>query len=143
MPTRLFALISGVFYAIFGIGGFISALVWRPEMARLRMNTLHWHGGQLGGVLEINWPHNILWILIGVAGIIAAARFVWSRNYAQGLFIVATLFTLVGLLPLGIGELWGYLPLFGWNVLIHAVTAILAWYYGFVYPRAMELGITG
>jgi hypothetical protein len=141
MATRLFALIAGIFYAVFGIAGFIPSLVWRPEMVRLRMNALHFHGGQLGGFLETNWPHDILWLLIGIGGIVAAARFAWSRSYARGLFVAATLFTLIGLLPLGIGQLWGYLPLFGWNVLIHAVTAILAWYYGWVYPRAAELGM--
>lgn len=141
MATRLFALVAGTFYTLFGIAGFIPQLIWRPERARLRMNEIHFHGGQVIGMLDVNWAHNIIWVLIGLSGIVAASRFAWSKSYSQALFIVATLFTLVGLLPLGIGELWGYLPLFGWNVLIHAVTAMLAWYYGFVYPRAAELGI--
>lgn len=141
MATRLFALIAGTIYTLFGIVGFIPQCMWRPERARLRMNEIHFHGGQVIGMLDVNWAHNILWILIGIGGVAAASRFAWSKSYAQALFVVATLFTIVGLLPLGIGELWGYLPLFGWNVLIHALTAMLAWYYGFVYPRAAELGM--
>lgn len=141
MATRLFALVVGTFYTLLGIAGFIPMCMWRPERARLRMNGIHFHGGQVIGMLDVNWAHNIIWILIGLAGVFAAPRFAWSKTYAQALFVVATLFTIVGLLPLGIGELWGYLPLFGWNVLIHAITAILAWYYGFVYPRAAELGM--
>jgi hypothetical protein len=57
------------------------------------------------------------------------------------LFVIAVFFLVVGLLPLGIGDVWGYFPLSGWNVPIHAVTAILAWYYGFVFPRSEELGM--
>lgn len=142
MATRFFALVAGTLYTLFGITGFIPQFVWHPERAQLRMDYIHFHGGQVIGMLDVNWAHNIIWILLGVGGIFAASRFSWSKSYAQALFVVATLFTLIGLLPLGIGELWGYLPLFGWNVLIHAITAMLAWYYGFVYPRAVELGMT-
>lgn len=141
MASRIFPLVAGTLYTLLGILGFVPQVIWRPERARLRMNDIHFHGGQVIGMLDVNWAHNIIWILIGLAGLIAASRFAWSKTYAQVLFVVAILFTIVGFLPLGIGELWGYLPLFGWNVFIHAITAILAWYYGFVYPRGAELGM--
>jgi uncharacterized membrane protein YuzA (DUF378 family) len=140
MPTRLFALVAGIVYGILGIAGFIPQCLWRSGMMRLRMNDLHLHGGQLGGFLPVNWAHNIVYLLIGLAGMISFMRLDWSKMYAKSLFALAVLFTLIGLLPLGIGDVWGYLPLSGWNVPIHTVTAILAWYYGFVSPRAAELG---
>lgn len=141
MATRLFALIGGLIYALLGIAGFIPQCLWQPDMARLRMNDLHFHGGRLGGFLAVNWTHNIIYLLIGIAGIAAFSRLAWSKRYAQTLFGIAVLFLIVGLIPLGVSDLWGYLPLSGWNVPIHTVTAILAWYYGFVFPRAEELGI--
>ena len=141
MATRLFSLICGLFYVIPGIAGFIPFCVWRGDLMRLRMNGLHLHGGQLAGFLEINWAHNVLWLLMGLAGMVAFSDFEWSKLYAKGLFVATVLFTLVGLLPLGIGDLWGYLPLSGWNVPVHATTAMLAWYYGWVYPRSREMGL--
>lgn len=110
-------------------------------MARLRMNDIHLHGGEIAGFLAVNWAHDIVYLLIGIAGLVSCARPTWAKVYAQGLFVLSVLFLIVGLLPLGIGDIWGYLPLSGWNVPIHTITAILAWYYGMVDPRAKELGI--
>ena len=141
MATRLFALCGGLIYTILGILGFIPHFLWEPEMSRLRMDHARFHAGWLGGFIPVNWPHNILWLIIGVGGIVAFAAYAWSKAFSRGLFVVTILFTFVGLLPLGIGSLWRFLPLNSWNVLIHAVTAMLAWYYGFVYPHGKELGI--
>jgi hypothetical protein len=49
-----------------------------------------------------------------------------------------TLLTIIGLLPLGISYLWGLVPLFDWNIMLHSVTAMLLYYYGFIYP--LDLG---
>lgn len=139
MATRLFALLSGLFLTIAGIGGFIPKFVWQPELARSRMEDIRFHGGYLLGVLAVNWPHNILWLVIGMGGLVAASNYLYSKMYAQGLFVVATVMTITGLLPLGINTLWGFLPMSGWNVLIHAILAIAAWYYGFVYTYERDL----
>jgi hypothetical protein len=141
MATRMFAIINGLIYTAIGILACLPTFLWRPERAQLRMVDYHWGGGFLGGFLEVNLPHNILWILIGVGGLLASVTYATSKMYGQAVFAVATLFVLWGLLPIGIGDLWGYLPLSGWNILIHFVTALLAWYYGAVYPRDVELGI--
>ena len=141
MATRMFALINGLIYTVIGILACLPAFRWRPERAQLRMENFRLGGGYFGGFVEVNVPHNILWILIGVGGLLACITYDTSKKYGQAVFVVCTLFVLWGLLPIGIGDLWGFLPLSGWNILIHFVTAVLAWYYGTVYTRDVELGI--
>jgi hypothetical protein len=48
------------------------------------------------------------------------------------------LFAVTGLLPFGIAQLFGLMPLFAWNIMLHSVTAMLLYYYGFIYP--LDLG---
>lgn len=141
MATRMFALINGLIFTTIGILACFPAFLWHPERAQLRMEDYHWGGGFLGGFLEVNIPHNILWILLGVGGLIGSVTYATSKMYGQAVFVVCTLALFWGLLPIGIGDLWGYLPLSGWNILVHFVVAVLAWYYGAVHPRDVELGI--
>jgi hypothetical protein len=139
MATRVFALMAGLLYSCAGILAFLPAFDWWPERADPGMYDVYFHGGRLGGFVEENWPHNILWLTVGLGGIFAAATYGSAKLYAQGLFGAMVLLTLLGLMPVGIGDLWGYLPLSGWNIPIHAITAILAWYYGFVHTYDLEL----
>ncbi|HSU67315.1 MAG TPA: DUF4383 domain-containing protein [Tepidisphaeraceae bacterium] len=141
MPTRLFALITGLIYTIWGLMGFFAPFSWRPEMERLRNEFISFHSHYFLGFIEANWPHDILWLVMGLAGLAAFISFNTSALYARGLFVVTVLLTLTGLMPLGIGSLWGFLPLFGWNVILHAVTAICAWYYGLVYPYEQRMPV--
>ena len=138
MGTRLFALGAGLFYAILGALSFIPHALWSPERTQVWMERHILHGGYLGGFIPVNWLLAILWLLIGIAGIAAFSAMPYARAYARGLFALTCALAMIGLLPLGIGWLWGYLPLSQWNVLIHGFTAMLAWYFGFVYPYGRE-----
>lgn len=141
MATRWFALFTGFFYAGFGLMGFMPRYRWSPEMPQLRMNLIFVHGGWLGGFIPVNWPHNILWIVMGVGGIVAFASYFSSKFYAQGIFALTTALAIIGFMPLGIATMWGLLPLTAWNIPIHATTAVLAWYYGCVYTYGRELRV--
>ena len=52
----------------------------------------------------------------------------------RGLFFLMVMLTGIGFLPLGLARLGGLIPLFDWNVMVHSITAILMYYYGFIYP---------
>jgi len=136
MALRLFAFFTGLGYAILGILVFITQVLWDPARPRVRQLEIGFGHGYLGGFLPVNIPHNILWIVIGVGGIVASLNRLSARTFARGLFVFATCLAIVGFIPLGVSTLWGVLPLDGWNVLIHAWTAILAWYFGYVYAYA-------
>lgn len=136
MALRLFAFFIGLAYTFLGILGFIPQANWDPSMPRLRQLDIAFGHGYLGGFLPVNIPHNILWLLIGVGGIVASFNLLSARTYARGLFALTTAFAFIGFIPLGVSMLWGFLPLEGWNILVHAWTAMLAWYFGYVYHYA-------
>ena len=133
MAVRLFALFAGLGYTILGIVASIPNFLWEPAMARPEQYGIRLGRGFLYGLLPVNIPHNLLWIVLGVGGIVASASYASARTYARLLFVITLLLALLGFVPLGVDRLWGFLPLDGFNILIHAWTAILAWYFGFVY----------
>ena len=142
MATRLFALISGILYLLFGLLGWCPWVQWTPDMPRDRMYDIHFGPGWIFGALPVNWPHNILWILFGLAGIACCLSFFASRAYARIMFVITVPLTFLGFLPAGISFLWGFLPLSYWNVIVHAWTAMTAWYFGWIYPLGLRQKIT-
>jgi hypothetical protein len=99
------------------------------------------HPGFLLGFIPENWPHNVLWIVLGAGAIISSVTCTTAVKYSKVLTLVLTMLAVTGLLPLGISDLWGILVLASWNVGIHFLIAVLAWYFGFVYPLARASGI--
>ncbi len=140
MPTRICAASVGLIYAFFGICGFIPAFVGRPP-DHLPFEMIA--GGRLDGYvfgwLPSDMVHAIVYVVLGAGGFFAAATFKTSKLYCRGMLALVVVLTLTGFLPLGASDLWGFLPLFGWNVPVHAVTAILVFYYGLIYP--IDLGV--
>ena len=139
MPTRMCALVTGMVYLFFGICGFIPAVVYLPP-SRLGFYdmTIIGHWGFLFTLLPVNPVHNVIYILIGAGGVLSAPFVGIATLFCRAVFIVTLLFALVGLLPLGASYVWGLLPLYSWNVMFHVVTAILCYYYSFIYP--LDLG---
>ena len=90
--------------------------------------------GFVYGWMPVNIVHNILYIAVGVGGLGAIITFTTARWYCIGLFWLSLQLMVIGFLPWNINNLWGFCPLFGWNVMLHTITAIAAWYYGYVYP---------
>ncbi len=139
MPVKICVFLTGLVYLFFGICGFVPAFIYLPP-PRLRYYDMHMigHWGFLFTWLAVNPVHNILYLIIGGGAILASPLRFTAIGYARGLFFVTFMLTFTGLLPLGIAQLWGLLPLFGWNVMLHSVTAMLLYYYGFIYP--LDLG---
>jgi len=135
MSAKICSLACGIAYLFLGIAGCVPAWVYRPP-PRLRFYEMGMFGpwGFLFTWMPVNWTHDVMYILIGVVAIIAAATLPTAIACARGLFFLTFLLTVVGFLPLGADRLWGLIPLFSWNVMFHAVTCMLCYYYGFIYP---------
>ena len=134
MPTRYFALVAGVIYLFLGVCGFVAEFILPPP-ARIDFWTIGFPVGygMLFGFLPTNVVHNIVYALIGVAGVLAARNVVAATRYGRLLFGVMVFFVVFGLLPRPVSTVAGLLPLFGFNVGVHTVTAVLAWYFGFIF----------
>src|SRR2546423_1601695 len=139
MPAQVFSFIAGLYYLVFGILGLLPALLWpppaRPEYQADTLITSDY--GYLLDFLPTNFPHNVLYILVGVIGILAGLFYGSSKVYARTLFGLATILVLLGAMPLT-DHLFGFMPLFQWNIPTHAIAAALAWYFGFIYPITAE-----
>ncbi|TVP59953.1 MAG: DUF4383 domain-containing protein [Halomonadaceae bacterium] len=131
MVTR-FALIFGLVYAVVGILGFIPPLVTTPEMdPDLIADEGH---GRLFGLFAVNLWHNLVHLAMGVWGIVAAVSgFNGSRLFARSAAILFALLALLGLIP-ATSTLFGLVPLYGHDVWLHILSAVVAGYFGFGPP---------
>ena len=80
--ARTFALLLGIVFLLIGILGFVMV----P------------HAGLLLGIFAVNKPHNLIHVLIGVLGIVAAYSR-RSRVYCIGVGIIYLLVGVLGLVP--------------------------------------------
>jgi hypothetical protein len=139
MGTRYFALIVGIVYLAVGALGFIGAANPIPATGgpfpdpALGFTTGYGH--QLGQ-FPINLLHNIVHLAVGVLGILSYRSFSGARGFARGLAIFYALLAILGLpfMPGIIKTTFGLIPIYGADVLLHAATAAVAAYFGFVAP---------
>ncbi len=139
MNTRNFALIFGIIFLVVGIAGFIPGLVTytapvadtAPDAAPAA-DMLHQHGYLLG-LFPVNFLHNLFHIAWGVFGLATYRSFSNARLFARATAIVYGLLTVMGLIP-GLNTLFGLLPLYGNDIWLHALLALIAAYFGFARP---------
>lgn len=146
MTTRTFALVFGILFVVIGIAGFIPGLVtfsaptagMAPGAADAgaAAEVVHSHGYLLG-LFPVNGLHNLFHLVWGVFGLAAYRGFVQARVFARATAIVYGLLTVMGLVP-GLNTTFGLLPLYGHDVWLHAVLALVAAYFGFARPAEQE-----
>jgi Domain of unknown function (DUF4383) len=137
MQTRLFTLVLGLFYVLFGVAGFISGLRSAPPASAPHVDVTDSYG-YLFGTFPVNVLENALHIVIGLGGIIMGARLILARYYCQFLFLVLGALTFMGFLPT-LDTVWGYMPILSSETWLHAATAIAAAYFGWVAPESTRV----
>lgn len=112
--ARIYAIAFGVVYTLVGIAGFFVA----PTMA---VHDLV--------IFPVNALHNVVHLAAGLAGI---AFFLSNRAvaYCRGMAIVFAVFVVAGFLP---QPFLGLVPLGGYDIALHALTAVLALVAGWIY----------
>ena len=114
--AKVYAIAFGVVYTIVGLTGF--AVSTTLDTANLV-------------IFPVNVLHNVVHLLVGLAGI-AAFLTARSQLYARGMAILFAVLTPAGFLP---QPLLGLVPLGGADIVLHALTAILAALAGWAYAR--------
>jgi hypothetical protein len=137
MKARYFALISGIVLVLFGIFGFIPGMVATPGTGGPPVNFKAGYGYLLEA-FPINVLDNIVYIAVGIWGLVSYRSYMRARSYGRGLAIFYGVLAIMGLLPV-LNTVFGLMPIFGNDVLLHAVTAVIAAYFGFKTPSAAEL----
>lgn len=130
MGTRYFALIIGIVYALVGLMGLLGIGLQPPTgHPALAIEAQH---GRLLGLFPVNILHNIVHLLIGLWGIAAYRSYGGARAFARALAIIYALLAIMGLLPQPFNTTFGLVPIFGNDVWLHALTALVAAYFGFM-----------
>lgn len=135
MVTRYFALIAGIVYLLVGALGFIPAANPVPAGGNFpdpALAVTSFYGHQMGQ-FPVNVLHNIVHLAIGLWGVLSYRSFNGARTFARGLAIFYALLAILGLafMPGIIKTTFGLIPIYGADVLLHALTAAVAAYFGF------------
>jgi hypothetical protein len=129
MNTRTFALIFGIVFLIVGAGGFIPGIL-QPGTPEAGLTMTHGYGHELG-LFPVNTLHNIVHLLFGIWGVLAYRSYAGARTYFRCIAIIYGLLTILGLLP-ATNTTMGMIPLYGNDVWLHALLALVAAYFGWV-----------
>ncbi len=128
MKTRTFALIAGIAYLGAGLLGLIpAALMPPPADAPPTSFTLLY--GYLLGLFPVNVLHSAGHLAIGFWGIAASRDATGAKVYGRSLAILYGVLAVMGLIP-GLNNVFGFIPLHGHDVWLHAGTAAIAAYFG-------------
>ena len=128
MRTATFALFIGVAYLSIGLLGLIPAALVPPPAGAppTRFDVMY---GYLLGLFPVNVLHSVVHLVIGAWGILCWHGITNPKLFARALAIFYGALALIGLIP-GVDTLFGMLPVYGNTIWLHAVTAVVAVYFG-------------
>ena len=131
MNTRTFALIFGLGFLAIGLAGFIPGLSSPPHAGHPEL-VVEQNYGQALGLFPVNLLHNIVHIAFGLWGLVAYRSLSAAKSYAKSVAIAYAVLTLAGFIP-GLSTMFGFVPLFGNDIWLHALLSAVAAYFGFVH----------
>ena len=132
MTARSFALAAGIAYLLVGALGFLPGITQPPPTGSPDLAVGSGYGYLLG-LFPINLLHNLVHLAVGIAGLATYRSRGGARAFARGLAIFYGLLAVMGLIP-GLNTTLGLIPIFGHDIWLHGLTALLAAYFGFAAP---------
>jgi Domain of unknown function (DUF4383) len=130
MNTRTFALIFGLVFLAVGVLGFVPGMTHIPAMDPHPMKMTDGYGDLLG-MFPVNVVHNVVHILFGLWGLLAYRSLSGARMYFRCVAVIYALLTVMGLVT-SLDTTFGYIPLYGKDVWLHAALAVIAAYFGWM-----------
>lgn len=134
MSVRAFAVVFGIVFLLAGVAGFVPAL--SPEHAHSGMIVTTESRLALG-LFPVNVLHNLVHLVFGFWGLLAARTVFGSVVYARGTALIYALLTVLGLIP-ATSTTFGLVPIYGNDVWLHAALGLVAAYFGFIHGRGAE-----
>ena len=127
MAIGTLASVFGIVFLLVGISGFFAA---PPPVDAPPLQMNHGHGMALG-LFPINTLHNVVHLLFGALGLMAARGILMgARTYFQFLAVSYALLAVLGAIP-ATESTFGLIPIYGNDVWLHAVVALAAGVIGF------------
>lgn len=137
--TRYFALIVGGAFTLAGIAGFLPFFTAHPspEAPQLTVNTSY---GLLLGLFPVNIIHNLFHFGWGVSGLLASRAYPSALTFSRYFGVTLAVLTLMGLTPeLRTG--FGLMPLYGHDIWLHGIEAVIGIYLGFFAIRKDQVRV--
>ena len=130
MNTRTFALLFGLVFLAVGILGFVPGMTYMPAMGTHDVTMTKGYGDLLG-LFPVNVLHNGVHILFGLWGLLAYRSLSGAKTYFKAVAVIYALLTVMGLVP-SLNTTFGFIPIYGNDVWLHAVLALVAAYFGWM-----------
>lgn len=115
------AMVFGAIYLLAGIVGFL------PFLGGSYTQT----SSALFNVFQVNLLHNLVHVVIGIAGLAAASSLANARNYCRA---VGVILLLLGVLGIFVAQPLGLVNIGGLDIALHLVSGALLAYFGFAAP---------
>lgn len=129
---RRFALVFGIVFLLVGIAGFIPGMM-QPHSHPDVMVTAGL--GLLMGLFPVNVLHNAAHLLFGAWGLLASRSDPASRTYGKAVAIGYGLLTVMGFITaMRLHTAFGFVPLYGHDIWLHAILTAGGLYFGFLRP---------
>jgi hypothetical protein len=123
--VQMAALLFGAIYLAVGIIGFLPFLGGSVTMTN----------SKLVGLFNINLLHNLVHVVIGIAGLAAVTSLPNSRRFCQ---VVGVVLMLLGALGLFVANPLGLLYIGGLDIALHLVSGAVLAYFGFGAPVSVR-----
>lgn len=135
--TRYFALVVGIAFLLAGIAGFLPFFTppATQDAPHLSMDANY---GFLLGLFPVNMLHSIFHFSVGVFGLYAFRNYSTALLFSRFLGIVLGIFTVMGLIP-QLSTTFGLFPLFGHDIWLHGLEAVIGIYLGFFAVKSVQL----
>ena len=137
MKTSSFALLLGLVFIALGVLGLAPAML-TPPPAEAPPTTLTFLYGYLLGLFPTNILLSLLRICTGIWALLAVGSVVNAARFARGVALLYGVLTVMGMLPI-FNTAFGWMPVHGNDVWLHAATTALAAWFGWrTGPAAAE-----
>ena len=131
--ARAFALLFGSAFVTAGVTGFLPGFTSGPPTGATNLEITAAYGYLLG-IYPVNAVHNLLHLGFGIAGFAAYFGRLSIGRYARVVAVILGALAVMGMVP-GLRTTFGLLPVFGHDIWLHSLEALIAGYVGFVVTR--------
>lgn len=129
MKAPVIARALGIAFIAVGILGFVPRITV-PAGLTAQWVTLNADYGFLAAVFPVNVVDNALHLILGIWGLSASGAFPQAVRYCRAIAWIFAALAILGIVPIT-NTLFGVAPIYGWDVPLHAIAALLGLYGGY------------
>jgi hypothetical protein len=134
---RRFALVFGIVFLLVGVAGFIPGVTQPHDHPNVMLKA---GMGLVLGLFPVNVLHNAAHLLFGAWGLAASRSDGAASTYGKVVFIAYAVLTVMGLIPaMNLNTAFGFVPLYGHDIWLHAGLALVGGYFGFMHRQERRL----